>query len=209
MILKIRKKTEFATKKGFTLTELLIVLSLMGIIITTVIINYNEFNSQLLTNNAVYDVALNIREAQVLAIGVRGPSGMGQAVQFQAPYGVSFNTIDEFSLFLDSEPINYSCNDCETTCSGTTECLRKQKIQNRVIISDVCVGDSENSADICSSSNDVEKLDISFLRPNPDAIITINNSSQQYGYAVIKMESIGGDLQREVHVSSTGKINVK
>lgn len=50
--------------KGFSLLELLVVISIFTIITTIALFNQGQLNSNVLLTNLAYDVALTVREVQ-------------------------------------------------------------------------------------------------------------------------------------------------
>ena len=69
-------------------------------------------------------------------------------------------------------------------------------------ISKICVGSVSSCADISS-------LDITFKRPDPDAIIKADTDTiSSYSYAEITLSLSDGSATRRVSVYSTGQISV-
>ena len=179
--------------KGFTLIELLVTLSLFVVLTTIVIFSQSKFNGSILLTNLAYDVALTVRQAQSYGVNVRETtSGSGD---FKHAYGVHFD-IDitknkQFLLFSDNTTVN-SKYDTDDFIVNT------YKIKRGSYIKDICVGVSP-----CSSVN---TLDITFLRPNPDAIIK-GDSATDETEAKITISSSDG-ATRTVIIYSTGQISI-
>ncbi|MBI2004934.1 prepilin-type N-terminal cleavage/methylation domain-containing protein [Patescibacteria group bacterium] len=57
---------------GFTLVELLVVVSIMLIITSTLLLQQRKFNSATLMRTLAYNIALSIRQAQVYGTSVVG-----------------------------------------------------------------------------------------------------------------------------------------
>ena len=89
MIKKRNKKIIFNLNKikGFTLVELMVVVSIFAIVTSISIYNYSNFNSSLSIQNLADDIALTVRRAQSFAIGVRGYGG-----SFNEGYGIHFSS---------------------------------------------------------------------------------------------------------------------
>ncbi len=58
----------------------------------------------------------------------------------------------------------------------------------------------------CSDTNAIDKLDIMFFRPDPDALITSANPGQ-YSEGIVTVQSSAGTT-RTITVASTGQISV-
>jgi type II secretory pathway pseudopilin PulG len=72
--------------------ELIVVLAIMAIMSSIIIFNYNGFNSNVSLENLSQDIALTIRKAQVMTMGIKGvtfgTSG-NEVTQFPG-YGIHF-----------------------------------------------------------------------------------------------------------------------
>jgi hypothetical protein len=124
--------------------------------------------------------------------------------QFNFPYGVSFDTSEDkkgsFIFFADQNLVNDSWGNGiydSADASGSVTRL----IKNNSFVSALCVGTSETNC----ASTPVSVLDITFRRPDPNAVIVANSST--HPYAEIILESNGGS-KRKVVVRSTGHISV-
>jgi hypothetical protein len=159
----------------------MIVLAIIGILSTVVLFQYRLFDSQLLLRNLAYEIALTIREAQTLGIGVRGASGT-----FTAAHGVHLEPGTAYRVFRDDNG-----NGRYDSGDGT---LSTYTIERRNRISDLCV-DS-----VCGRSS----LDVMFLRPDPDARFYPSGSD-----ARITVASESGSITRIVTVTATGQVSVQ
>ena len=82
------KKTK--RKKGFTLIELLISIGVLGILTAIVLVRHGAFESTTLLKSAAYDLALNLRDAQVRSVSASKAGG-----SFAVPFGVSFDVSND------------------------------------------------------------------------------------------------------------------
>jgi prepilin-type N-terminal cleavage/methylation domain-containing protein len=190
------------TSRGFTLVELLVSIGIFTLITTMAVVNHTQFNGSVLLTNLAYEIGLSVREAQVYGITVR-QSG-ANPIKFDSGYGIHFdlgtsNTM--YTLFEDVKPAGGVADHVysEGTDGAGIQIFRIQK-GNR--ISKICVRNN------CSSSTDFEnRVDISFIRPNPDAYIRAAGNSSPLNFAQICIASPGGSV-RKVMVESTGQISV-
>src|SRR3954470_23096081 len=87
---------------GFTLIEVIIVISIFAIMSGILIANYRKFGGSLDITNLVYDVALSVREAQTYGIAVKSNT----ANTFNVAYGIHFDTAVPNSYFIFSDDNN-------------------------------------------------------------------------------------------------------
>ncbi len=188
------------TQKGFTLVELLVSLGIFTVITTIAVVNNNQFNSSILLTNLAYEVGLSVRQAQFYGIAVR----KNAADNFNAGYGIHFDLADPrvYYLFEDKPAIDHICGPGECDLNNFVESFRLNKGN---YISRICLTNS--GAPECTDTGGFQKVDISFVRPNPDAFITKNSVSGNYIKAEICVASPAG-TRRRVIVESTGQIAV-
>ena len=197
-------------KRGFTLIELLVVIGIIVIISALMLANTNKFGGQSQLQNLAYDIALSVREAQVYGISVQGSAG-----NFNVGYGMHFdtNTKMAYNLFADTAQIGVY---------HVGEDVRPSPfaIGQGFYISKLCVTPT-SGYEFCtgSSPTSVSQLDILFIRPEPDAYISINNThltfdgngnvvgGSLYSQARIVVTSPRGDFMSVV-IWSNGQITV-
>jgi prepilin-type N-terminal cleavage/methylation domain-containing protein len=205
--------------KGFTLIELLVSVAIIGMITAVIMFNQSSFSDRLALSNTVSDIELEIRQSQVYGVSVR--EFASTPGEFTLAYGASFiiggtgSSNSSFISFADKKnPTANGYYDTPTaTCTpdAMTECLRRTNFTHGNIITKLCVIQS-NGASECSPS--VGRIDITFLRPNPDARIAFFNSAgTQISYpnhlgARIELRSPKGVFSSVV-VSTAGQISVE
>ncbi|HMP67538.1 MAG TPA: type II secretion system protein [Candidatus Paceibacterota bacterium] len=116
---KNKNRLNYYQNRGFTLLEMLLVIGIFGILTSVVIFNYGNFNKNVIMSNLAYEVALEIRQAQVFSLGTRASgdnSGDGVRDAFDTRYGVYFNTGQSggdrsFVSFADFYPVNNNVTD--------------------------------------------------------------------------------------------------
>lgn len=174
------------TNKGFTILELIVSIAIFAFMTALLLAKYGNFNQGVLLTNLAYDVALSIRNAQSYGLNVKSSSRT--ADNFGGKFGVHFSTTDntKFIFFIDNgDGVYGTLGDADIS---TSNIQRGSKISSL-------------------GSGGVSTLDITFKRPDPNAIIKGNGGSP-LNSAEITLEAIDGST-RKVLVNSTGQISVQ
>ena len=186
---------------GFSIVELVVTIGIFAMMTALLVAKYGNFNQGTLLTNLAYDVALTIRNAQSYGLNVKNaPATNGDRFSnnFNIPYGVRFaNGAKDFVFYADSDS-NGIYKSPDIVVSDTS-------IKRNSSIGSLCIGSSESD---CSATG-VTFLDVTFRRPDPNAIITKNNdTTKTYGYAEITLKASDGSV-KIVTVRSNGQIAVK
>jgi len=183
-------------RRGFTLVELLIVIAITALISTVVAVRFSSFDSTILLKNLAYEIAVSLRETQVYSLSV-----LGTNPSFDYPYGMSFEPgSKEYTFFQypDSDP------DVTPQYSNSDYALNTFTIGRSLKVVDVCV--FENNTEHCS--DEISRLDISFRRPDFDALIFADGYSGPIESARIKVGSESSNDVWIIDVSLLGQITV-
>ncbi len=215
----------YKKSRGFTLIELLVTVAVFSAVTSVIVYNYSQFNTNVLITNYAYDVGLSIRQAQVYGVSVRENIVTNSLTNvttrdFNGSYGVHFDKTrpDSLAFFADAFVPGATANlyDPDDSIHEYGELVDRRALPNNYIFSKFCAVRSDaGSTHACGNAIDqqgaIDFLDISFTRPEPDAIIrTSDPDSSEAGYyssAFVCIESPLGK-QRRVVVESTGQISV-
>lgn len=157
-----KNKLNVCLKKGFTLTELMVVVSIAVAMSVVVLFNYRGFEDKISLNTAKEAILVTLREAQVYGLSVM-ESGSGSG-QFNYAYGVYFSLDDPTHYYLFVDKNANKIYDVGSGCGNSnSECIRQETLQNGVTLSAFC----DNTT--CPPNSSIRNLSISFLRPRPDA----------------------------------------
>jgi len=211
------------SSSGFSLIELLVVISIFTIITSVVLVNQSRFSSDIVITNLAYEIALEVRQAQTYGIAVRGTASADNPalLLFKQAYGVHFGTAPEgtggakgynpatsFAMFADIDqtvPNNGLFDNVD-------ESVDVFRLPGGNSIVDFCYGDLSLEGQWgChkAGGGTVTSMDITFTRPKPDAHFRINGQTEEVaGPATITVESSLGDKCKQVVVESTGQIAV-
>lgn len=192
-------------KKGFTLVELLVSVSILTVMMSVVLFNYGSFNDNLALSTAAQEVAVAIRQIQAYGLNVKEATpGSGQ---FNYAYGIHFigNNNSSVRLFIDSD--NDREYDPFAGCwTPGTECIERVDFRNGIVVSNVC------DATTCPPVG-AQRVSVLFLRPNPDALIyfadsSLDNISGPVSSARIQLTSPRGKVMY-VNIESTGQVTIQ
>lgn len=189
----------YNSKDGFSLVEMLVVISIFLIITGIIMANLPRFRNRASLDLVSQDIALTIRQAQVFGLGSRQFSD-----EFRA-FGVHFDdptnpdNRKSFILFGDkSNNFKYDGDDCK---GESTECIEKYRVEGGLEIIDTCY--SAGGGDTAIPDNN---LDIVFKRPNPEPII--EGVPGSYERVKIILQATRSGETRSINVWSTGQMSV-
>jgi prepilin-type N-terminal cleavage/methylation domain-containing protein len=213
-------------KKGFTLVELLVSVTIIALITAITVFNQNDYSDRLALTQAASDIELQIREMQQYGVSVREYSPNTNL--FNYAYGVIFNTnsgvgslgtTNSWSFVDVNQNGKYNATNGWSICSpggGTSECISTTTLKYGVTIFDLCIINSSNGQNCKSQggSGTPTRIDITFLRPNANAIMyftnssNVNISSPGYKGAKIQLRSPRGKTIN-IWVYTTGQVSVQ
>ncbi|MDE1965975.1 MAG: prepilin-type N-terminal cleavage/methylation domain-containing protein [Patescibacteria group bacterium] len=208
---------------GFTLIEMLVVLAIIVIITSLALSGQSAFNQTLLLTNAAYDLGITVRQAESYGISSRSFTAGGQATT-NAGYGIDFSNADlhSYTLFADIARPIAPPTWCPTGVAGTPtakpgDCLFEASSNETVdtytftrgfSFSKFCGRALNTGATLCSGSG-LDTLDVVFVRPNTEAILTgrKGGAAWQLSNAIVYLTSPAGGV-RCVTVTDVGQISV-
>lgn len=146
---------------GFTLTEMMVVMGISTVLMTTLVIQQSQWTDQLNLNTEAYRLTSDIRKAQFYSLSVKEDVvGSGD---FDVGYGVYFDqtNMNQYVFFADRNK-DQQYNPGE----GIVELLNKG-----VTIKKVC-----GVNNLCFPGNgSLAQVHVSFFRPDTNAILNLLN----------------------------------
>lgn len=187
--------------KGFSLLELLVVISIFTIITTIALFNQGQLNSNVLLTNLAYDVALTVREVQSYGVGVKY-SDIGSGAD--GGYGIYMNILepDIITVFQDGDA---------NGIFGLDEEIKTYQFSNQRgnKIAELCAIGVTPGGPICVGSGEsVSSMSITFKRPDPEANF-YGGRDTFTGPAYIVLKSQDGTNCRAFVVEASGQIRVE
>lgn len=180
---------------GFGLIELLVSISIMVLVMGVVLTRQDSFNSATLLRGQAFELALSIREMQLMAVSAEARS----ANQFRNTFGIhlDLSSANNYKRFQESSTGNRFFNSGE-------EFGQQGLIDPRFIIHRIY--------SLPSNSDITNPISITFKRPNFDAEFRIASGVVSNADSIaIDITPRGGATspKRTVLVSKTGQISVE
>jgi prepilin-type N-terminal cleavage/methylation domain-containing protein len=209
-----------SSPRGFTLIEMLVVLSIIAIITSIALFGQSTFNRSVLLTDTAYTVALSLREMQSLGLSSRKFGSIQNA-----GYGGRFvpATPGSYLLFADVGGTSALAN-CPTgtsgqpdakpgNCrydSGTDGTVRTYTFNRRFEIASVCGTPASGAARDCSTTGSITALEVTFVRSNTtDTVMTgYMPSATALSKAEVYLRSVDGGDTRAVCISQAGQISI-
>ena len=183
---------------GFGLVELMVSISIMVLVTSVILVNNNSYNGATLLRNQAYEIALQLREVQLLAISAT-EAGSG----FRNVYGVHFSTSTNNTYFIFRDVnANYYFD-------AGSEKLGKQGILDPKFVID--------AIRLIGTGAIEDELSITFKRPNFDAnfysesgaAVPASVSAVEIDVRTKGTTGTGNGKIRTVEITRTGQITVK
>lgn len=188
-------------------------LGIIAVITGVILLNQSYYTDSASLSNVADEIALRVSEAQAYGVAVKQLTPGSS--DFSIAYGVSVSILSSGSptsyiIFADrnANKIYDGTWACDT--GGSSECLEKITLPNGNYVDSLCNIKTSGPV-VC---NNVRRVDITFLRPNPEAsMVFFNTAGQTYVPSSIAGEQIGlkspTGLLRYVSVYLSGQVSVQ
>lgn len=183
---------------GYTIIELTVVITIIILLSSLILANYNQGNNKLSLELQAYKVASDIRQAQENSLGVAEVSGF--AYNQICGYGIYFNTgSNSYILFADTNPAPLNCGYLYDTSDKKLATVYMDK---DFFIKNITAYSSNTSAS-------VSKINATFIPPDPITKIKSNALTDDYSQAAIVIGSASGANTMTVIINKAGLIYVQ
>lgn len=205
-------------RRGFTMIELLVSISIMVLITGLVLGNYKTFSNSAQFVNTAESIVLALRQAQVYGIAAKSNAVVCGGSAFDCVYGVH---LDSFAGDLVNPPRNnqvilFADEDVSTPndayhYTSTDRIVETITFPPGVTISKLHCNNFGSIVGDCSGST----MDITFRRPNVDAVVAdqlpvgVSNPSSPTGYANGVITLTNGVKSAVATTTITGQISLK
>lgn len=218
--------------RGFTLIEMLVVLMIISIVTTIALVGQSTFDRSMLITNTAYRVAISIREMQTYGLSSRVARIGTNDYRTNVGYGAHFasGSTGSYALFADTSRTSGIESYCQALV-GTDSTLPEYKLGNCVYgagadnlvetysftrgfkIKDLCGRLASNNSRVCSSTNNITELDLVFMRPNTDSVMSGRSTNAgtpwvELNSAEIYIQTADNATTRGVCISKLGQVSV-
>lgn len=191
----------FKKNKGITIIELIVSIAIIAMIMAVVIYNSKTLNERIALNSVAQELSLVTRKAQAYGVSVRGDGS-----DFGYAYGIAFNVNEPDAVYIYADRNSNRLYNGGVNCQN--ECVEKITLRNNIRVTSICA--FSGSVLNCSS---ISKAHINFLRPNPEPILKVTNSSDSelYSGAFEIRVTLSNSLNNTkiLNINSLGKISVQ
>ena len=219
----IREKGE----KGFTLIEMVFVITIFAIMAAIVLFNFNGFGTATALDNLAQDIALKVVQAQKAATsGALTPGEDGLSEASAPSYGVHFQsgsaeTTDDqsFTYFADQNHDGFlsdiSGSPCPTSPIVGIECLSVSTITTGDYVSQICALHSVAGGPDQADCRPDASLDVTFTRPYNDAVMKVCPVSGPCSAPIVPdaayieiTSTLNPSLKQTIVVTALGEVRV-
>lgn len=190
-------------KHGFTIIEMLVVVSIFMVITGIILFNAPQFRERVSIDLIANDLALVVRSAQTYGMATRKSNVIPEAFP---SYGFYLSVLSD----VDTDPLIYiyPVEDVENPAyfNDDNNFEEKYKLPNGFFVESICVRDDNNN---CATS---DQLHVAFIRPELKATICSSDSCDSENSskkAEIVIKSIKEDSRRIISVYQNGQIAVE
>lgn len=213
----LKKRPQEKGTRGFTLVEMMVVLTIIVLISGIVINGQSAYNQSIILTDTAYSLAFSIRQAQSFGLASRGRLVNGN-VYSNVGYGVRFVEGSNYLIFADvagpalvheaycpqgtANTPDQKRGNCRYDGTSTDQIVENFTFNRGFTISEVC-GKYPNGLYNCW----ITSLDVVFRRPETGAVLS-GTELEMFTCAEIHVRAPAGTATRIVRVSQLGEVSV-
>lgn len=220
--------------QAFSLVELMVVVAIISTVTMIALLGQSNFDRTMLLSDTAYSVALGAREMQTFGVSSRGydiDAGPTVNIVTNIAYGLHVTTsaLNSYILFADTERVTSPLTNCLTGSVSTApeykrgNCVyestapadgivQRYTFTRGFRISRFCVKVGATSYCSNDATSPLTTLDVAFMRPNTDTVITARRQSaatiDTATSAQIYLSTADGSATRGVCFSPLGQVSV-
>jgi prepilin-type N-terminal cleavage/methylation domain-containing protein len=224
--------------RGFSLFEMLVAIAIFTILASILLVKNTQFQGNILVTNFAYQLALDIRQAQVFGIDVKSAPvyQTNNSLGYNNGYGIHFDSSNSIGPSTTASSKNFVLfNDNQSDSQGKPTGVYYPNNASLSLVSlyTIPIGGTNEIVNFCISTvrsginayctsqgrvGTISNLNIVFRRPDPSAIITVDSSvmsslldaSDGITSTTVYVSSVRGDGQTKgVEVDANGQIFVQ
>jgi prepilin-type N-terminal cleavage/methylation domain-containing protein len=195
-----KKDKNYIFYKGFTLTEMLVSISVIVLISTLILFSYHRLREDFSLRRAAQNIVFSFRDVQTSAIAVKKfqPTGTFPG------YGIHFDMVNNNKYIIFADVNNNKIYDPGNGCyDAPTECDEEFILEKPIKIKDLC---GNEKSDPSNAQCALSSLDIVFLRPDPKIFLTANLGSQSFNDVKITISSPFSKKSKNIIVWKIGQV---
>lgn len=182
----------------------MVTVAIFSFITAFLAIKYGNANQGIIVTNLAYDIAITIRQAQSYGLNVKEGSSScttsGVSGTFQCAYGVYISSATspaglnkQFIFFVDRNG---------NKKYDASEEISAYQMKRNIYLNRICTDMS------CTAT--ITDTHITFLRPNPDAVLYYGATPSVVGGGLVKLELASPDGSKKyIVVRKTGQISIE
>lgn len=184
-------------QQGFSLIELMVTVGIVVLVTGIALVRYGSFNNAVILRSQAFELALDIREAQLAGVSVRPEEGASVAnpSEFRGAYGVYFNTAspggeNAYLLFLSYDDSRYDSGEA----IGEPFIIDPRFVITEIVANGTCTTDAAS---------------VLFRRPNFNAIMWADGCTAPTSLRFTLAGTRDATVTRSVVVYESGLITVE
>jgi len=198
---------------GFSLIEMIVVVSIFAIMAGIGMFNYQEFVERIELDELAYDIALTIKQAQTYGIS---------AVEYGSLSSASSENSQAVGVFFDKGSGSIFGNQFSVFRTGNTShdyyddsidtLIDEVTVSGGAYISTIClIWISLPAGGINCLDSSADSVSISFKRPDPESIITLHDGSSTVWTQriLIELSNASATSTANIIIEPTGRILVE